>query len=133
MFEKAGFFDEKLFIDYVDHDFYLRLALAGYQLLECKGAKLIHQRGHYTQRKILGKLIETSNHSALRKYYITRNRMYMWKKYGLGYPDFVRHDKKTFRKQLLKMLLVEDKKWAKIKMTIKGMVDCRHNRFGKLV
>jgi len=132
IFEKVGFFDEKLFIDYVDHDFYLRLASASYQLLECKGAKLIHQRGNYTQKKVLGKLIETSNHSALRKYYITRNRMYMWKTYGESHPDFVRHDKKTFRKQLLKLLLVEDDKWDKLKMVVKGALDFQLGRFGKL-
>jgi len=132
VFEKVGFFDEKLFIDYVDHDFYLRLASAGYQLLECQGAKLIHQRGNYTERRLLGKCTATTNHSALRRYYITRNRMHMWKVYGASHPDFVRHDKKTFRKQLLKMLLVEDDRWAKLRMMAKGVMDCRRNRFGKL-
>jgi len=132
VFEKVGFFDEKLFIDYVDHDFYLRLASAGYQLLECRGAKLIHQRGNYTARRVLGRRTATTNHSALREYYITRNRMYMWKTYGQSHPDFVRHDKRTFRKQLLKMLLVEDDRWAKLRMMAKGVMDCRRNRFGKL-
>lgn len=132
IFAKVGLFDEKLFIDYVDHDFYLRLASAGYQLLECEGAKLIHQRGNYTQRKFIGKLIETSNHSALRKYYITRNRMYMWKTYGKSHPDFVLHDKKTFRMQMLKLLLVEDDRWAKLKMVVKGIMDFNQGRFGKL-
>jgi len=132
VFEKVGFFDEKLFIDYVDHDFYLRLASAGYQLLECQGAKLIHQRGNYTERRLLGKCTATTNHSALRRYYITRNRMHMWKVYGASHPDFVRHDKKTFRKQLLKMLLVEDDRWAKLKMMAKGAMDYKRDRFGKL-
>jgi len=56
----------------------------------------------------------------------------MWKTYGKSHPDFVRHDKKTFRKQMLKLLLVEDGRWAKIKMVMKGIMDCNHGRFGKL-
>jgi rhamnosyltransferase len=132
VFWRAGFFDERLFIDYVGHDFSLRLASAGYQLLECKGAKLIHQRGDRTERRIPGKGTATTLHSALRNYYITRNRMYLWKTYAASYPDFVRHDKKTFRKQLLKLLLVEDDRWAKLKMVARGVRDYRRNRFGKI-
>jgi len=132
VFQTVGFFEDKLFIDYVDHDFFLRLASAGYQLLECRGAKLIHQRGNYTRRRFLWRHVSTTNHSALRQYYIMRNRMYMWKTYGKTHPDFVRHDKKTFPKQLLKMLLIENDRWAKIKMMAKGAMDCRRNRFGKL-
>lgn len=133
IFEKVGLFDEKLFIDYVDHDFYLRLASAGYKLLECRGAKLIHCRGNYTQKNLFGKVTATTNHAAFRRYYITRNRMYIWKTYGKTHPEFVRHDKKTFRKQLLKLLLVEDNKWAKLKMMVRGAMDCRCNKFGKLI
>lgn len=131
-FDKVGLFDEKLFIDYVDHEFYLRLASAGYQLLECEGAKLIHQLGNYTLKKFFVKLIEASNHSALRKYYITRNRMYIWKTYGASHQDFVRHDKKAFCKQLLKLLLIEDDRWTKLKMVVRGIIDCGRGRFGKL-
>ena len=131
IFNKVGLFEEKLFIDYVDHDFYLRLASVGYHLLECEGAKLIHQRGNYTQKKIFGRLTEISNYSALRRYYNTRNRMYTWKRYAESHPDFVQHDKKTFRKQLLKLLLVEDDKWSKLKMMTKGYCDYKRGSYGK--
>lgn len=128
VFDKVGLFDDKLFID-----FYLCLESAGFQLLECPGARLIHRRGNYTQKNILGKVTAATNHPAFRQYYITRNRIYLWKVYAKSHPDFVRHDKKTFRKQLLKILLVDDDKWAKLKMIAKGAIDSRRGRFGKLV
>ncbi len=74
-------FDEYLFIDEVDNDFCYRLKNAGYKLSIISGAILNHKVGKTRVVYFLGKKIFVRNHSAIRKFYITRNRLYLDKKY----------------------------------------------------
>lgn len=81
VFEKVGFFDDSLFIDLVDTDFCMRLNEKGIKMIKIRDAVLYHSLGESkTIKGILGSF-NTSNHSALRRYYMTRNRFYIWEKY----------------------------------------------------
>lgn len=124
-FRKIGFFDEKLFIDYVDHDFCLRLNIAGFLLLQCKGAKLIHEMGDFKWKIILGKKRLYRDYSPIRVYYQTRNRFYICRKYKKHYPAFVKNDRKTFIKENFKMILWGSKRIDTIKMIFKGLIDSK--------
>lgn len=80
VFEKVGFFDDSLFIDLVDTDFCMRLNEKGIKMIKIRDAVLYHSLGESkTIKGILGSF-NTSNHSALRRYYMTRNRFYIWEK-----------------------------------------------------
>ena len=93
VFEKVGFFDDSLFIDLVDTDFCMRLNEKGIKMIKIRDAVLYHSLGESkTIKGILGSF-NTSNHSALRRYYMTRNRFYIWEKYKIkmvlrGYNDY---------------------------------------------
>lgn len=79
--DAIGGFDGGLFIDYVDNDFCLRLRRKGYHIVEASDAVLWHSLGTMEIRRFLWKKVRTTNHSALRRYYSTRNGVMTWKRY----------------------------------------------------
>ncbi|MBV8741049.1 MAG: glycosyltransferase family 2 protein, partial [Sinobacteraceae bacterium] len=85
----AGGFDEGLFIDYVDHEFCLRLRRSGQQVLEASNATLLHSLGRMQWRKILGLRIAVVNQPSTRRYYISRNRVIVWRNYWRSVPFWV--------------------------------------------
>ena len=132
VFEKVGFFDDSLFIDLVDTDFCMRLNEKGIKMIKIRDAVLYHSLGESkTIRGILGSF-NTSNHSALRRYYMTRNRFYIWEKYK-GLNSFtLNRDKKLFKKEFVKIILGEKDKVNKIKMVLRGYKDYKKGIKGKL-
>ncbi|GKU31664.1 glycosyltransferase [Clostridium folliculivorans] len=132
VFNIIGKFEEKFFIDYVDHEFCLRIASKGYKAIRGKQCFLLHQLGNSEKRVIMGKEILYTNHSALRRYYTARNSMYVWKKYIRKFPKFVVRDILFFIKKNLLILLFEKHKLDKFRMTFKGIVDFMINKFGKI-
>ena len=132
VFEKVGFFDDSLFIDLVDTDFCMRLNEKGINMIKIRDAVLYHSLGESkTIKGILGSF-NTSNHSALRRYYMTRNRFYIWEKYK-GLNSFtLNRDKKLFKKEFVKIILGEKDKVNKIKMVLRGYKDYKKGIKGKL-
>lgn len=131
IFEKIGIFEEKLFIDYVDTEYCLRANIAGYKVLLVSNAILKHKLGEISQHIFLGKKFYTSNHNYIRRYYNARNRFYVYDKYSV-YDDYIREDKKTFLKEIVKIILFEKDKIKKVYYILLGLWDSRHQKFGKL-
>jgi rhamnosyltransferase len=128
--ESVGGFDEDLFIDQVDHEFCLRLHAAGYGVFECGAAILDHRMGEMRQRRLLGPVF-VSHHSALRRYYITRNRLAVAKRYGTEFPDFRIREMRAMRHELIKVVLLEDHRMEKLLMSWRGYRDYRAGRTGQ--
>ncbi len=131
IYQQIGGFDEKLFIDYVDHEYCLRLYRYGFTVVQVNTAFLEHKLGKY---KILhiGNLFKFSytNHSALRRYYITRNRFYVAELYHTTSPEFVKLDKKAFWRELGKIILFEGDKINKLRYIISGIYQYKKRIFG---
>jgi rhamnosyltransferase len=125
----VGGFDETLFIDQVDHELCLRLQAAGFAVLECGSAWLSHRMGEMSERRLLGPVF-VSNHSALRRYYITRNRLAVSKRYRTEFPEFHAREMSALRHELLKVVLLEDHKAAKLLMSWRGYRDYRRGVSG---
>lgn len=70
-----------MFIDEVDTEFCYRSQKAGYKIIEFPNVIMKHSLGDRTYHYFLGRKYNTLNHNAIRKYYITRNKIYMIKKY----------------------------------------------------
>ncbi len=124
---KIGGFDENLFIDEVDNEFCYRVKKNGYDILEFPSIILKHSLGHQTFHQILGFHYNTFNHNALRKYYMTRNRIYVLRKY----PEIRCWYIKNIIKDVIKVVLAENDKKHKINYIIKGMKDGIINHMGK--
>lgn len=132
VFNKVGLYEEKLFIDYVDHEFCLRLKKNNFKIFLVKNAFLYHKLGEISQKKILIKSVTFTNHSYIRRYYITRNRIYVWRKYFHIAPEWVIKDIIGSIKETIKIILFESDKILKINMMIKGVFDSFKNKYGKI-
>lgn len=131
-FEKVGYFDEKLFIDFVDYDFCFRIKEKGLDIVEVANAILYHRIGETKSGRFFFKKVSATNHSPSRRYYITRNRIYCWKKYKGIVDDSIKFDKRCAVKEAIKILLYEENKLLKMKMIVKGIKDAKYNKFGKI-
>lgn len=127
-FTQVGGFDTSLFIDYVDHEYCLRLIQNGFKVVAAKKAILLHSLGSFKNYKVAN----VSNHNYVRRYYITRNRLFVWKKYYQKFPAFCRQDYYEMWKELLKICLFERDKMRKIRAFLLGYYHFLTNKFGKL-
>lgn len=123
-------FRESLFIDYVDHEYCLRLNKMGYKIYICNKTFLIHNLGNIKEVNLIYRKVYPTNHSPVRIYYRTRNRFYIKKLYNNFFPEFFKQDNKDFWRSFLKVILFEKNKRKKIKYSIKGYKDFRKNKFG---
>jgi rhamnosyltransferase len=111
--KKAGLFEEKLFIDSVDNEYCLRLQENGYKIIRANSVILHHQLGKPGPFNIV-------SHDASRRYYITRNMLYVMTKY---FPKLFLFGSKELIKSFLLILLVEDNKINKFKSMYRGIMD----------
>lgn len=132
VFDKVGFFDDSLFIDLVDTDFCMRLNEKSIKMIKVRDAILYHSLGESQSVKSIFGKFNTSNHSALRRYYMTRNRFYTWEKYKDLNSFTLNRDKTLFKKEFVKIILGEKDKVNKIKMVFKGYKDYKKGIRGKL-
>lgn len=129
-YKKVGGYVDELFIDYVDHFFCLSLREKGFSIVQVNKALLNHHLGN-SKGKYVGNLkLVITHHNFIRRYYITRNRFYLYKKFWYKYPFFVFADFLRFFKELFFILMYEQDKKKKMKSIIGGLVDCYNNNFG---
>lgn len=114
-----GGFDEKMFIDMVDYDICYAIKKNGFRIVRINYVGFVHEVGQSKEHKLLGKKIIVFNHSALRKYYWTRNSIYLMKKYNQKrVKAFTR-----IIKRMISTLLFEKRRFSKIGYMIKGIFD----------
>jgi rhamnosyltransferase len=130
-FAKTDGFKEEFFMDYIDHEFCLRLQKIGYKIIQDDSILLRHKCGSISQHKFFTAKVYTTNHSPVRLFYRTRNRFVTQKIYGSIFPEFVKRDRIEFVKELIKILLYEKLKSQKLVMIIKGYWYHKTNHLGK--
>lgn len=123
-------FNEEFFIDYVDHDFCFQLRKRGYKIIEVKNAILLHNLGDITFHNVLLKVMKTTNHNFIRRYYITRNRFLVYKEHIRNEKVWIMQDIKEFFIELMKIILFERQKFRKIKSIFWGIKDALINKTG---
>lgn len=130
-FEKIGFFASDYFIDLVDCEYGLRTRAAGYILIDSREAVLLHTAGHPQRHVFWGFSFQPSYHSAMRRYYISRNRVVVYRKYFRTYPSWVLHSAWLSFRETVKCLLVEDNRARKFRNFLLGTWDGLSGRMGK--
>lgn len=123
VFREVGTMKENFFIDYIDIEFSFRLRKAGFSIIAVGDAVLNHRLGETEQRKVLNKDRNVRSHSAARRYYIYRNRIRVWKMYGLRMPAYILFELAAIAIDLTKLLLAESDKKKKFKSILKGVRD----------
>ncbi|MBF0238571.1 MAG: glycosyltransferase family 2 protein [SAR324 cluster bacterium] len=127
--QQVGMFRKDLFIDYVDYEICLRLRKQGYKIIQACQAVMDHQLGQTTRVAIVGQDFFPTNHSPLRRYYIARNRLVLYKNYWKDEPLFLIKDGIRFLGELMKIIFFEQNKSEKIAKTLKGI---HHGICGKM-
>lgn len=128
--KNIGGFNNDLFIDYVDVDFNQRMLLDGYKIIKIGSAILFHEIGKSEYRRFLGTKILVDNHNAMRRYYITRNRLFFSRKY-FGKKGYYKERFTVFLSEW-KIIFFEEDKILKIKSVRKGIKDFK-NMYKELV
>jgi len=132
VWNNLGGFDEKLFIDYVDHEYCLRMKKNGYKVVRANRITLEHTVGELKPRKFLFWTVRPTNHSPFRLFYQTRNRFYLKKIYGKDFPEFFKKDSVSYWRGIVKVLLYENFKIKKFRMVLKGFLALWRDDFNEL-
>lgn len=131
VFQRLGTFDESLYMDYVDIEFCLRARRRGMAIIQSP-AILFHSCGRLTRHSLLGRRFGASNHSAERRYYITRNRLRLLLPYAADW-SWLWREVKMMLAEATKIALVEDNKWKKFRAMAAGTADALSGKMGKQI
>jgi len=132
VFRHVGPFRDDFFIDQVDHEYCLRLRAQGYRVLRSSKPLMRHAVGVPTRHCFLGIRLTCSNHSPIRRYYITRNRLALYREYMCKDTYWIMRDLGHNWRECMKILLFEDRKCQKLLSTLLGCCHAIIGRMGKL-
>jgi rhamnosyltransferase len=134
LWSTIGKFDEDLFIDEVDYEYCLRSVLQGFRIIEFSNIFLDHSLGQVSQHLSFKTIERTSRvlHSPERLYYITRNFLYVQSRFHNSFPEEIKKRKKVFLNRIKNNLLYNKARVEVLKFIIKGAVDYRKRRMGRM-
>ena len=130
IWESLGGFEEKLFIDEVDHDYCLKAVLNGYEIIRFKNIPLIHELGEKKEVNLGFKKMIIHIHTPVRYYYIFRNNFYIFNKYKNKFPEFIRSRKRILLNDFIKIVLFSSGKIQNFLFMIRGIRDYFWNVYG---
>jgi rhamnosyltransferase len=131
VFRAIGRFEADLFIDLVDFEFCLRLQRHGYRALINAGVTIEHSIGQREKHRLFGLTFKPNNHGSLRRYYISRNGMYVARKYMLTYPSFIALNAMKMIHEIGCVALYERNKRLKLSAIALGLWDGLIGKLGK--
>jgi len=136
---RIGNFRSSLFIDCVDIEYMFRARANGMESLVADSARIAHTVGDRiavkfrgNQVHVLGKRLEFSYHGPLRRYYITRNRLVLFKLYGRQHPAWARKHFLTETKIAFLCLLFGRDRPQQVMAFVAGVIDGARGREGKI-
>ncbi|MHB1938704.1 MAG: glycosyltransferase family 2 protein [Acidobacteriaceae bacterium] len=128
-YQKLGPFEDQLFIDGVDTEYALRMRAAGYKIVE-SNVVLNHSLGKMTPHVFAGRHIFVTNHNPQRRYFITRNRIVLLRRYMGRDREWTAYELTDFWKGTVALLLFEQDRWSKVKYMLRGAWDAIFGRLG---
>jgi len=134
VFEECGRFEDDLFIDYVDHEYCLRIRSRGYRIMIADDAILRHDVGFPRIHKVLGIWSCCCVHHAPgRRYYYARNLVALLRRYWETEPVWCRTEIAVLIKSTVKALLFEGCRIRKLWLAFRGILDGASGRMGQRV
>jgi rhamnosyltransferase len=134
IWKKLGGFCDKLFIDEVDNEFCIRAVRGNYKIQLTNDIYLKHNLGvSYTKTNILTKsAMKFTMHSPLRLYYMTRNNLFLWKRYWFTDPGLVYNRIKNLVKLIFEITFYYPNKLKYYRNFFKGIYHFFISKYGKL-
>ena len=121
LWQRLGGQDEWMFIDLVDFEYCCRVRAAGYRILRINTVYLTHEVGQIREVVFGSHRVAVYNHAPLRRYYFARNWVYFYRRHK-GRISLWQAVKAELV-QLIKILLFERQKGAKLKAALRGICD----------
>ena len=131
IFDKIGWFASEYFIDAVDWEYCFRIRAAGYLIADSRQARLLHSPGSPARAMILGRTFHLSHHSAIRRYYISRNSIVLSRKYLFSFPGWILNVLYRHLHETIVCLLAEENRARKLRNFLLGTWDGLSGRMGK--
>lgn len=131
IFDRIGGFASEFFIDWVDIEYCYRIRAAGFLIADSREAALLHAAGDPKPFSLLGFHFRPGHHSAIRWYYMSRNRVAVYRKYFRVFPVWILKSMVESVKDTIKSLIVEDNRAVKFRNFVLGTWDGITGRMGK--
>lgn len=125
IFSEIGLFNEDLFVYYVDDEFCKRILKSNGNLFINKSISILHNEGKHLSIKILGKQFEKRTYSGTALYYISRNSIYMCKKFSMIYF-------KRISEEAINSILFSKNKKKDLLYIYKGIIDGYNDKLGEI-
>jgi len=130
IFDEIGWFASEFFIDWVDIEYCFRIRAAGYLIAESREAVLVHAPGRTTPACVFGYRFWPSHHSPARRYYMSRNRVVVFRKYLFSLPYLTLKAMEAAVRDTLKCFLGEKERPQKFRNLLLGTWDGLIGRMG---
>jgi rhamnosyltransferase len=130
-FSLVGGFNEDYFIDYVDHEFSLRLRKNKLKIIQSNRIHIKHKLGDTVSIRLFGRTMASSNHIPVRRYYMTRNRFYTISRFFLFDPALALKELFGHFVETIKIILIERDIRKKLGMSFRGFLDFLKGKYGK--
>jgi rhamnosyltransferase len=128
--ERLGGFREDYFIDCVDSELCLRARSRGFEIIQATEPAIAHRIGMPSRKWVVGRWMIPTNHSPLRRYYVTRNRISLWRSYARSDGRFVATDMRQSVREWIGIAFAESDRPAKLRAILAGLRDALLGRYG---
>jgi|SRR5579872_1191535 len=131
IFDRIGYFASDFFMDCVDHEYCFRVRAAGFYIADSRQAVLLHSPGHPAAIRVLGFSFLPTHHNPIRRYYMSRNRVVVYRKYIRVFPAWIlRYVYVSFR-ETIKCFLAERDRARNFRYFLLGTWDGLTGRMGR--
>lgn len=114
-----------------DYEYCLRIRSLGYDVFVAQNVPFRNQNYRTLTRRIGFIKLITYERDLMDVYYETRNRLYLWKKYEDIDYDYVKLDKKMYKREVEEMKIRDKNHRDKMLMISKAKEDFHNNKLGK--
>lgn len=132
VWSNLGGFESKFFIDYIDVEYCLRVARAGRSIAVSSRATMNHQLGSRRRVDLFRHDFRPTFHQPFRHYYIARNRVLVWRRYGISEPHWALFDLCYAAYNMVRVIIFENNRWKKVKAFALGLFDGLRDKYGPL-
>jgi rhamnosyltransferase len=123
IFDKIGEFASEYFIDCVDFEYCLRIS---------REAVLMHAAGRAKEKlSFLGFSFRPTHHSVVRRYYMSRNRIALYRKYFRVFPGWILQFMNDSLRETIKCFVGEQDRAGKFRSFLLGSWDGLSGRMGR--
>jgi rhamnosyltransferase len=122
VFDVIGPFRDRFFIDHVDTEYCLRARSKGFKIIVTRMPIMQHDIGASSTHLLLWKRTGTTNHSALRRYYNTRNLFALVREYLFREPIWAISTLYSWAKGIVLVCLFERERLTKLKSIASGVL-----------